>query len=217
MAFFLQIRTIGTVISLFTILIISEIPINAVAQSVDSAVVPRPSFISVSPVELIYKTMIGYEHRVGRGSSLGILGSYCYGNFNTNKGYQATGYYRNYLQGHAPTGLYIQLQVSVLDFVQTANLIDIKTRQPFAFDYRAISGGGGIGIGYRNSLFRRASSGHLLYNVLVGLRGNPRPKPSYDNTAYHLESNFLGPDFGWYMGFGPGSIMHGLLTVDYQF
>ncbi len=217
MAFFLHIRPVRVVIFQFTALMLVGMPIAATAQSADSAVATRPNLISISPVELIYKNMIGYEHRVGRSSSLGILGSYCYGNFNTNRGCQATGYYRNYLQGHSPTGLYIQLQVSVLDFVQTVNLTNVKTREPFVFNYRAISGGGGIGFGYRNSLLRRALGGRFLYNVLFGFRGNPRPKPSYDNTAYHLESGFLGPDFGWYLGFGPGSIMHGLLTLDYQF
>lgn len=161
--------------------------------------------------------MAGYEHRWGRRNSVGILASYHYGNVGLSQGGQATAYYRYSLARQFSTGFYFQFQLSVLDFLQTANLVDTKTREYVAFDYRAVSGGGGIGLGYRRQLLRRASNGHLLYNVLLGFRGNPRPQPSYDATRYRLESSFLPPDFGWYMGFSPGSIVHGLVTLDYQF
>ena len=198
-------------------ILLAWLPATANAQSVDSATVGRSAIISISPVELFYKSMVGYEHRWGRRNSVGVLASYHYGSLGFSQGWQATGYYRYYLTRQFPAGLYFQFQLSVLNFMQTANLVDIKTRKPLAFDYRTVSGGGGIGLGYSGPLLRQMAKGRLLYNVLLGFRGNPYPQPSYDANVYRLETNFLGPDFSWYLGFSPGSMVHGLMTLNYLF
>lgn len=178
--------------------------------------------VSISPAELIYKTQIGYEHSWRSRNSLGLLGSYHYGHFastNQLRGGQITGYYRRFLTQDFPTGLYVQAQASLLDFVQPANLVHIKTSQPYNFNYSAVSGGAGFGFGYRDRLMQRAFGGHLLYNALLGLRYQYRAKAEYDATVYQPKSGFLGPsdDANWNLGFGPGSLAHGLLTLDYQF
>jgi hypothetical protein len=177
----------------------------------------RANLVSVAPVELFYKTQLGYEHRTGPGSSLGVLGSYHYGVVGGYRGGQATGYYRRFLTQQFPTGLYFQFQFSVLNFEQTAYLVNLKTKQYSDYRYRVVSLGGGIGLGYRRYILRQATNSRLLGNALLGFRGNPRPQPDFDASTYRMESSFLGPDFGWYMGFSPGSMVHGLFTLDYQF
>jgi len=177
------------------------------------------NIVSISPVELFYKTQLGYERAVGRRSSVGVLGSYHYGTVAGYQGWQATGYYRYFLTRQFPTGLYLQLQASTFDYWQDASLINQQTSKPYSFRYQALSGGGGFGLGYRGYLLRRATGGHLLWNALLGLRGQIRPAASYDETFYRPKTSFLGTtdEANWYLGPGPGSIAHGLLTVDYQF
>jgi hypothetical protein len=175
--------------------------------------------ISISPAELFYKTQVGYEHRLGQRNSLGALGSYHYGNVGNYQGGQVTGYYRHFFLRQFPTGFYGQLQVSALYFSQPASLIEIKTRKSYSFDYQSVSAGCGFGFGYRGHLLRQATSGHLLYNTLLGVRFQHRPLPSYDATIYRPEIGFLGEtdDTNWHLGFGPGSATHGLLMLEYQF
>lgn len=197
--------------------LLAWLPVTALAQSVDSPATQPRRIISVSPVELFYKTQLGYEHQTGPGSSLGLLGSYHYGVVGQYRGGQATAYYRRFLTQQFPTGLYFQFQFSILDFEQTESLVNLKTKQYTDYQYRAVSLGGGIGLGYRRYVLRQVTKSHLLGNALLGFRGNPRPQPDFDTSTYRAESNFLGPDFGWYLGFGPGSMVHGLLTLDYQF
>lgn len=179
--------------------------------------------VSISPAELIYKAQVGYEHRWRSRNSLGLLGSYHYGHLastNQLRGGQLTGYYRRFLTQEFPTGLYVQAQASLLDFVQPANLVNIKTSQPYTFDYSAVSGGAGFGFGYRGRLLQRALGGHLLYNALLGMRFQHRPRADYDASVYRPQ---MGLVFGetdvsnWNLSFGPGSLAHGLLTLDYQF
>lgn len=179
----------------------------------------RPNIVSVSPVELFYKTQLGYERGVGPHSSVGVLGSYHYGNVAAYEGWQTTGYYRYFLTRQFPAGLYLQLQASVFNYWQDANLINQKTSKPYSFRYQELSGGAGIGLGYRGYLLRRASGGHLLWNALLGLRGQARPVANYDETLYRPNVGFLGisDDANWYLGPSPGSLAHGLLTLDYQF
>ncbi|UOQ98645.1 hypothetical protein MUN81_03925 [Hymenobacter sp. 5317J-9] len=187
------------------------------AQTPAEPPAPRANIVSISPVELLYKTQLGYEHRTGQSSSVGVHASYHYGALSEYRGEQASVYYRRFLTQQFPGGLYFQFQLSILDFQQTANVVNIKTKQYVAYHYRTTSFGGGIGLGYRRTVLRRATNGRLLGNALLGFRGNPRPQPDYDTSVYRQESAFLGPDFGWYMGFSPGSMVHGLLTLDYQF
>lgn len=184
---------------------------------------PIPStIISISPAELVYKTQLGYEHRWGTRNSLGMLGSYHYGNFSHAgqlRGGQLTGYYRRFLTHEFPTGLYVQAQASLLDFVHTASLVNIETKQAYSFDYQAASGGAGFGFGYRGRIMKRVFNNHLLYNAMLGVRFQHLPAADYDATKYRPETGFLGQtdDANWHLGFGPGSLAHGLLTLDYEF
>jgi hypothetical protein len=189
------------------------------AQSAVPAPLAYTRVISVSPVELFYKTQLGYEHRWGRCNSLGVLGSYHYGNVGVYQGGQITGYYRRFLSQQFPTGLYGQLQVSLLNFSQPAHLVEIKTRKEYSFYYQAMSAGFGFGLGYRGQLLRQVTGGRLLYNALIGLRFQHQPKAPYETTIYRPKSGFLGEtdDAHWHLGFGPGSIDHGLLSLEYQF
>ncbi|MDO7845205.1 hypothetical protein Q5H92_02475 [Hymenobacter sp. M29] len=175
------------------------------------------NIVSLSPAELFYKTQLGYERGVGPHSAVGLLGSYHYGVIEGYKGPQATVYYRYFVKRPFPTGLYFHCQLSLLHVEQTADLVNIKTKQYTEYRYQAVSMGGGIGLGYRRYLVRKATKSHLLVNALLGYRGNPRPQPDFDSSIYRLESSFLGPDFGWYLGFSPGSMAFGLLSLDYQF
>ncbi|MFD2722085.1 hypothetical protein ACFST9_25425 [Hymenobacter monticola] len=190
------------------------------AQSpIEPAAAARRNIVSVSPVELFYKTQLGYERGVGPHSSVGLLGSYHYGNLAGYQGWQTTGYYRHFFTRQFPTGLYLQLQASVCSYWQDANLINQKTSKPYSLRYRGLSGGGGLGLGYRGYFLRRATGGRLLWNALLGLRGQARPVATYDETIYRPEVGFLGisDDANWYLGPSPGSLAHGLLTLDYQF
>jgi hypothetical protein len=199
------------------VVVFACLPLAVRAQAPELPAPVRANIISLAPVELFYKTQLGYERRTGSGSSLGALGSYHYGVVGQYRGGQATGYYRRFLTQQFPTGLYFQFQLSILDFEQTASLVNLKTKQYVDFQYRAVSWGGGIGLGYRRYVLRQATKSRLLGNALLGFRGNPRPQPDFDASTYRLESTFLGSDFGWHMGFSPGSMVHGLLTLDYQF
>jgi hypothetical protein len=177
------------------------------------------NIVSASPVELFYKAQVGYERRVGQRNSIGLMCSYNYGVIGAFKGGQATAFYRRFITRAFPTGLFLQAQASVLNFSQEAHLVKLKTYEPYSFHYRATSTGAGFGIGYRGRFLRRVSGGHLLYTALLGVRFQGRPLPSYDATIYEPKTGFLGgtDDSNWYLGPGPGSISHGLLTLDYQF
>lgn len=179
----------------------------------------RVSIVTLSPAELFYKAQVGYEHRLGARSSVGLLGTARYGMSQRYHGWQATGYYRRFLTRPYPAGLYAQVQASVFDFAQEASLYNPTARTDYYFEYRGLSGGGGFGLGYRNYLLRRATQGRLLWNVLVGLRVQIRPSPEYDHNTYRPALSFVGDSdaFNWHLGFSPGSIPHGLLTLDYQF
>ncbi|MBJ6109099.1 hypothetical protein JAO73_08765 [Hymenobacter sp. BT523] len=177
----------------------------------------RANIVSISPIELFYKAQLGYEHSTGLSSSVGGHASYHYGVLGEYRGEQGSVYYRRFLTQQFPGGLYFQFQLNILNIQQTASVVNVKTKQYAAYQYQATSFGGGIGLGYRRYVLRRASNGRLLGNALLGFRGNPRPQPDFDTSIYRQESSFLGPDFGWYMGFSPGSMVHGLLTLDYQF
>ncbi len=198
------------------------LPNSVRAQSSEPVQPIHSTIISISPAELIYKTQLGYEHRWGTRNSLGLLGSYHYGNFSNSgqlRGGQLTGYYRRFLTHEFPTGLYVQAQASLLDFVHTASLVDTKTKQYYSFDYRAVSGGAGFGFGYRGRFLRRAFGNHLLYNAMLGVRFQHLPAADYDAAKYQPRTGFLGEttDANWHIGFGPGSLPHGLLTLDYEF
>lgn len=197
-------------------------PTAVYAQAAQPALPALPAYsqvISISPVELFYKTQLGYEHRLGQRNSLGVLGSYHYGNVGNYQGWQTTGYYRRFFSRQFPTGFYGQLQVSLLNFSQPANLVEIKTSKAYSFDYRGVSAGWGFGLGYRGQLLRQATGGHLLYNALLGMRFQHQPEASYDTGVYRPKSSFLGEtdDANWHLGFGPGSLAHGLLALEYQF
>jgi hypothetical protein len=179
----------------------------------------RASIVTLSPAELFYKAQVGYEHRLGGRSSVGVLGTARYGMSQRYHGWQATGYYRRFLTRPYPAGLYTQVQASVFNFAQEASLYNPKNYTDYYFEYRGLGGGGGFGLGYRNYLLRRATQGRLLWNVLLGLRVQIRPAPDYDRNTYYPTRSFLGDSdaANWHLGFSPGSIAHGLLTLDYQF
>lgn len=203
--------------------ILAGVPVIVNAQAVDSATSSRASIVSISPIELIYKIQVGYERRWRSRNSLGLLGSYHYGSFARTdqlRGGQLTGYYRRFLTHEFPTGLYIQVQASILDFMHHANLATIKTNEPYKFDYIAVSGGAGFGFGYRGRLLQRVAGGRLLYNTLLGVRFQNRPRTDYDMSIYRPQTGLVfgeTDDTNWNLGFGPGSLVHGLLTLDYQF
>lgn len=194
-------------------------PLAAWAQVPGPPAPARATILSVSPAELFYKAQLGYEHRLGTRNSLGLLGAARYGLGQRYHGWQASGYYRRFLTRPYPTGLYVQAQASVFDFEQEANLYNIRTQTTYSFEYRGLSGGGGVGLGYRNYLLRHATQGRLLWNVLLGARAQLRPTADYDATVYRPALSFVGDSdaFNWHLGFSPGSIVHGLLTLDYQF
>ena len=175
--------------------------------------------ISTSPVELFYKTQLGYEHRWGHRNSLGALGSYHYGNVSLYRGEQLTGYYRRFFSRQFPTGFYGQLQVSLLNFSQPATIVEVKTSKAYSFKYQALSAGWGFGFGYRGCILRRATGRRLLCNALLGIRLQHHPQAPYDATLYRPHIGFLGEtdDANWHLGFGPGSAAHGLLTLEYRF
>ena len=194
------------------------LPAFARAQVLPTPATPaaRATIVSVSPAELLYKAQLGYEHQLGTHSSLGATAFY---NYRRYRGWQVTGYYRQFLTHSFPTGLYAQAQASIFNHTQEASLLSRATYERLSFDYRALSGGAGAGLGYRMYILRRASRDHLLGNVLVGVRAQFRPEPDYDGAAYYPESSFLGQvdEANWHFGPGPGSIFHGLLSVDYWF
>ena len=196
------------------------VPGMARAQAGDS-ILARPNIISLSPAELFYKTQIGYERQLSKRSTLGAQALYRYGFDQRYKGWQATLLYRCFVSKKGfPTGLYFQAQASLFNFQQEASLIDNGTHKPYYFEYRALSGGVGGGMGFRQYVLRRAFGQHLLGNALLGIRAQVRPEPTYDSALYHAESSFLGPvnDANWHLSaLSPGSILHGLLTLDYQF
>lgn len=179
----------------------------------------RPHLVSIAAAELFYKTQLGYEHQLGERNSVGALGLARYGLGQRYQGWQATGYYRRFLTRQFPTGLYVQAQLSVFNFEQKADLYSAATRSYLSFYYRGLSGGGGLGLGYRNYLLRQATHGHLLWNALLGGRAQARPALSYDADRYQPVSGFLGDsnEYDWHMGFSPGSFIHGQLSIDYQF
>ena len=193
-------------------------PLAAWAQGPGQPAPARATILSVSPAELFYKAQLGYEHRLGTRSSVGLLGTARYGFSQRYHGWQASGYYRRFLTRPYPTGLYVQAQASVFNFEQEANLYNTRTQKPYSFEYRGLSGGGGLGLGYRNYLLRRATQGRLLWNVLLGGRAQLRPTADYDATVYRPTLSFVGDSdvVNWHLGFSPGSIVHGLLTLDYQ-
>lgn len=194
-------------------------PARTRAQVPGAPAPARASIVSLSPAELFYKAQVGYEHRLGARGSVGLLGTARYGMSQRYHGWQATGYYRRFLTRPYPAGLYTQVQASVFNFAQEASLYNPTARTYYYFEYRGLGGGGGFGLGYRNYLLRHATQGRLLWNVLVGLRVQIRPAPDYDRNTYYPTRSFLGDDaaLNWHLGFSPGSIGHGLLTLDYQF
>ena len=194
-------------------------PTFARAQSAAASTPERLNIISVSPAELFYKTQVGYERQLNSFSSLGLLGAYRYGFSGRYEGWQATAQYRLFFGRGFPGGAYFQVQASVFNHLLEANLTNPKTYKTLSFDYRAVGGGGGFGFGYRRHLLRQALGGHLLGNVLLGFRFQQRPQPSYDTTVYQPSVGFLGQvdEANWRLGHSPGSIVHGLLSLDYSF
>jgi len=179
----------------------------------------RPHLLSVSVAELFYKVQLGYEHQLGGRNSVGISGLARYGLGRPYQGWQVSGYYRRFLTRQFPTGLYVQAQASLFNFEQQARLYSPTDRSNYSFYYRGLSGGGGLGLGYRGYLLRQATHGYLLWNAMLGGRAQARPAPAYDATRYQPVSGFLGDSdvYDWHMGFSPGSIVHGQLSLDYQF
>lgn len=196
------------------------LPALASAQSADS-IPARPNIISFSPAELFYKAQIGYERQVSRRNAVGTQAFYRYGFNQRYQGWQASLLHRFFVSKTGfPTGVYFQTQISVFNFQQEAHMIDNATHQPYYFEYRSVSGGAGVGIGCRKYLMRRAFGPRLLANALLGVRAQYRPEPTYDSNLYYVEVSFLGPrdDANWHFSAsGPGYLLHGLLTLDYQF
>jgi hypothetical protein len=190
------------------------------AQGIEPApAVPR-HVLSFSPADLFHKAQAGYEHRLGRYASLGANAFYSYGLWGRYEGWQTVFFCRYFISRDFPVGPYFQAQGAVFNHMYEASLTERNNyRQGLNFDYRGIGGGGGLGLGYRSHVLRRVLGGRLLGNVLVGGRMNFRPVPVYDNARYYPSSGFLGrtDDVNWIFGPGPGSLFHGLLTLDYQF
>ena len=200
-------------------MVLAGVPGLAWSQAPDS-VKPLPkSIISISPVDLLYKVAVGYQRGLGRHSAVGVIGAYHYGLAARYKGWQVTGYYRQFFTHQFPTGLYIELQASAFDFLQEANLINRQTHKPYSFKYRQLSGGVGVGFGYQSFLFPRTFSNRLVGDAMLGVRGQIRPIPTYDDAIYYPDYGFLGntDEANWHLGFSPGSIAHGLLTLGYLF
>ena len=199
-------------------LVFASLPTIGWAQAAAAELPAHANIISVSPGELFYKTQLGYERRLGQRNAVGVQAGYHYGTMGGHRGWQATGYYRRFLTGRFPTGFYVQAQASLFNFSQTANLIEVRTKKPFSIEYQALSAGGGFGFGYRGRLLQHAFGGRLLYSTLLGLRFQHLPHASYDALAYYPDSGFLGETdaANWHLGFGPGTLAHGLLTLDYQ-
>jgi hypothetical protein len=202
-------------------LLLALLPSLTKAQSAEAPVIPR-HIVSFSPAELFYKAQLGYEHRLGRYTSVGATGFHRYGFEGRYKGWQISLFGRYYLTSQFPVGLYLQAQANAFNHQYEANLINRQNyRQSLSFDYRGVGSGGGVGLGYQGRLLRRACGGRLLGNVLLGARAQLRPHyPAYDTAAYSPSYGFLGndDDANWHLSASsPGSILYGLLTLAYQF
>lgn len=198
--------------------LLTLIPEAAWSQSPAPTATRRAQFISFSPAELFYKAQLGYERQLGQRSAVGVSAFYRYGLDGRYHGWQGSLYYRYWLGAAFPQGLYFQAQANVYNHLYEANLTNYKTFQHRSFDYRGLAGGGGLGLGYRHYVLRRALNEHLLGNALLGIRMQARPTPEYADDGYYPSRSFLGETdaTNWLLGTSPGSVVFGLLTLDYQ-
>jgi hypothetical protein len=192
------------------------------------------NIIKISPLGLVNKVRLHYEHAFGNTVSGGLTGSAYYGWI--FQGVKAEPFGRLYTSGTAPEGFYLQGKInggafsSKFPFIYVKEVYNPQGELMFEeadakirLNRNFTTVGGGAGLGYQKLAGKKKN---IAIDFYVGANYNTYPtdlrtefrEKTFDESGNTVYTTYF-PDYGvyvWYLT-GPGSVINSSFAVGYVF